>query len=304
MSRLALPLLLLAVIVAALPLTGAAAPPQDAGGVVIHVEPLTDGVAMVIGQGGNIGLVHDGNESLLIDDQFPQLTEAILAAVAEHTEGAVQSVLNTHWHGDHTGGNENLGNAGALIMAHANVRARMATEQYMPAFDRTVPAAPAAALPVITYDTGASVYRAGQHIDLHHVPNAHTDGDSLVYMVDADVLHTGDTFFNGMYPFIDTGSGGSIDGMIAAGETSLGLAGRGTQIIPGHGPLATKADLVAYVDMLTGVREAVAALVEDGADVEAVVAANPTAPWDEVWGGGFMTPERFAGIVAQSLGAE
>jgi glyoxylase-like metal-dependent hydrolase (beta-lactamase superfamily II) len=303
MSRLALPLLLLAIAAAALPLTGAAAPPQDAGGVQILVDPLTDGVAMVIGQGGNIGLVHDGEQALLIDDQFGHLTEAILAAVGEHAEAPVEFVLNTHWHGDHTGGNENLGRAGALIMAHENVRERMSTDQSMPAFGREVPASPGVALPVITYERGASVYVAGQTIDLHHVPNAHTDGDSLVHMPDADVLHMGDCFFNGMYPFIDTDSGGSIDGMIAAADAALSLVGRKTRIIPGHGPLASKADLVGYLDMLSGIREAVASLLEGGADAEAVVAAKPTAPWDGDWGGGFIDPDLFAATVAGSLGA-
>ncbi|RKY20444.1 MAG: MBL fold metallo-hydrolase [Planctomycetota bacterium] len=292
---------LLAVAAAALPLNSASA--QDTG-VEIVVTPLNPGVAMVVGRGGNIGLVHGDGEALLIDDQFAPLTESILAAVAEHTEAPLRWVLNTHWHGDHTGGNANLSRAGALIVAHENVRARMATDQHMQAFDRDVPAAPAEALPVITHKHGATLYVAGTRLDLVHVPAAHTDGDSLVHMPDVDVLHTGDTFFNGMYPFIDLGSGGGIEGLLAAADVSLSLCGPDTAIIPGHGPLAGRAELAAYRDMLAGVLAAVRALMAEGHDLDAIVAAAPSAPWDDAWGGGFIAPDAFATTVATSLGAD
>lgn len=269
--------------------------------VTIAVQPITEGVAMITGSGGNIGLVYGAGQALLIDDQFAPLTEGILAAVAGETEAPVTWVVNTHWHGDHTGGNENLAGQGATIVAHENVRARMSTEQVREAFGRVVPESPPQALPVVTFKGGLSLHLGAQRIDLHHVSAAHTDGDSLVYLERANVMHMGDVFFNGIYPFIDTGSGGSVDGVLAAVGKALELTDDDTTIIPGHGPLAGRTDLVAYRTMLSGVRAAVLTLLQDGKSIDEVVAAKPSAPWDDVWGGGFMNADRFVAIVAGSL---
>jgi glyoxylase-like metal-dependent hydrolase (beta-lactamase superfamily II) len=164
-----------------------------------------------------------------------------------------------------------------------------------------VPAAPAAALPVITFADGVTFHLNGDTLEVVHLPAGHTDGDSAILWQEAGVIHAGDLFFHGSYPFVDLGSGGSIDGLIAAVERLLERAGEGTRIIPGHGALAGRADLAAYAEMLRGARAAVAGLVAEGKDREAVIAAKPTAAWDEKWGGGFISPERFAATLFDSL---
>jgi glyoxylase-like metal-dependent hydrolase (beta-lactamase superfamily II) len=269
--------------------------------VEIKVVSVADGVWMLQGAGGNIGVSAGEDGVVLVDDQYAPLTPKILAAIKTVSERPVRFVVNTHWHGDHTGGNENLGAAGAVIVAHHNVRQRMSTDQFLAAFDRTVPASPPAALPVITFADGVTFHLNGDTLEVVHLPAGHTDGDSAILWQEADVIHAGDLFFHGIYPFIDLGSGGSIDGLIAAVERLLERAGEGTRIIPGHGALAGRADLAAYAEMLRGARAAVAALVAEGKDREAVVAAKPTAAWDEAWGGGFIPADRFAGTLFDSL---
>jgi glyoxylase-like metal-dependent hydrolase (beta-lactamase superfamily II) len=248
-----------------------------------------------------MGLSIGEDGAYLIDDQYAPLTEKILAAVKELTPDPVRFVINTHWHGDHTGGNENMGDAGALLVAHEYVRRRMAAGTFMEAFDRQVEPAPEGALPVVTFTDAITFHWNGEEIRAFFVGPAHTDGDSIIHFVKADVFHMGDTLFNGMYPFIDVSSGGRIDGMIAAADRVLKVATEKTRLIPGHGPLATKADLQAYRDMLAQVRDRVAKLKAEGKSAEEVVAAKPTADFDEKWGGGFMEPDVWVGLVYQSM---
>ncbi len=269
--------------------------------VVITRTELGPGLYMLMGAGGNIVLASGDDGAVLVDDQFAPLTERILASIKEVTDQPVRWVLNTHWHGDHTGGNEHLGASGALIVAHQNVRQRMSTDQVIQAFGRQVPASPDAALPVVTFSEELDLHWGGHDIQVRHVAAAHTDGDAMVRFVGQDVLHTGDVYFNGMYPFIDTGSGGGIDGMIAGALLGLSLAGEATKIVPGHGPLSDRDGLQTYVTMLQGVRDAVGALVKAGETREQIVAAKPSAPWDPTWGGGFMAPDTFVGIVVDGM---
>lgn len=269
----------------------------------VTVVDVADGVWMLQGRGGNIGVSAGDDGIVLIDDQYAPLTGAILTAVAGLGEGPVRFVINTHWHGDHTGGNENLGTAGAVIVAHDNVRVRMSSEQVMRALDRTIPPSPEAALPVVTFNDSVTFHLNGEELNAFHVGPAHTDGDAVIHFRETDVIHAGDIVFAGMYPFIDLSSGGSVDGLIAAVEEILELAGPDTRVIPGHGPVTDAAGLERYRDMLVAVRDAVATLVAEGRSVDEVVAAAPTSAYDAEWGGGFMSPERFIGIIYESVAA-
>jgi glyoxylase-like metal-dependent hydrolase (beta-lactamase superfamily II) len=298
----------LAAVVAALLLATCPTPrllaQQDMNDVEIETHLAGDGVWMLVGRGGNIGVSAGEDGIFLIDDQYAPLTEKIRAAVARINDRPIRFVLNTHWHGDHTGGNENLGRAGALIVAHENVRERMSVEQFMERFDRTVPASPAAALPVVTYTDAVTFHLNGDEIHAFHVAPAHTDGDSVVHFRKANVLHMGDVFFHGTYPFIDLGSGGSATGVLDAVNRALELADGETKVIPGHGPLADRAALTAYRDMLGAVIGRVEALVAEGKSLEEVQAAKPSAAYDEAWGGGFIGPDDFVAAVYESVKGE
>ncbi len=274
---------------------------QSTRDVKIKPVKVADGVYMLTGSGGNIGLSVGDDGVFMIDDQFAPLTEKILAAVSQLSREPVRFLVNTHWHGDHVGGNENMGKAGAIIIAHDNVRKRMSTDQFMAAFDRSVPASPAGALPVVTFTDAVTFHFNDEELHVFHVTNAHTDGDAIIHFREANVFHMGDTFFNGMYPLIDTGSGGSIDGMIEAADQVLARANRRTKFIPGHGPLGGRKDLRAYRDMLKTVSERIHKMVDDGKSRAEVIAAKPTSKLDGKWGGGFMKPDRWVGIVYDGM---
>jgi cyclase len=274
---------------------------RDFSDVEIETTDLGSGLAMLQGAGGNIGVSSGPDGVFLIDDQYAALSAKIRAAVAALSAQPIRLVLNTHWHGDHTGGNENLGKSGVTILAHHRVRERLSTDQVQPLRNRTIPASPEAAWPVITFEEGVTLHLNGQTIEATHVGPAHTDGDSIVYFHEADLLHMGDTFFAGLYPFIDVASGGRLDGMIEAADRGLAIAGPKTRIIPGHGPLTDRDGLLQARDMLVSVRDRVRNLLGQGLDRDAVIAAKPSQDFDALYGGGFMSPERFVGIAYDSL---
>lgn len=285
---------------AAFPFQDAAAE-QDYSKVEIQTIPLARSVSMLIGAGGNIGVSAGKDGIFMIDDQFAPLTPKIKTAIKKISSEPIRFVLNTHWHFDHTGGNENLGKTGVTIVAHDNVRKTMSIDQALKAFNMTVPASPAVALPVITFNDSATFHLNGETISIQHVPPAHTDGDSIVHFEEANIIHTGDTFFNGIYPFIDVEHGGSIDGMIKAADITLKLANDQTQIIPGHGPLASKKDLVRFRDMLITARTAIKAAAQGGKSVEEVIAAEPLKELNAEWGDGFLKPASFITIVMNAI---
>jgi glyoxylase-like metal-dependent hydrolase (beta-lactamase superfamily II) len=272
---------------------------QDFSKVEVKAEKVAEGLYMLTGSGGNIGLSVGKSGTYVIDDQYAPLTEKILAAIRAITPDPVRFVVNTHWHGDHTGGNENMGKAGALLVAHENVRRRMSVEQLGAV--RKTPPSPEAALPVVTFTDAVTFHWNGDEIRVYHVPPAHTDGDSIIHFVKGDVVHMGDIFFNGGYPFIDTSSGGRVDGVIEAADRVLAGIGDGTRIIPGHGPLARKADLQAYRDVVKTLRDRIAKLKAEGKSRDEVIAAKPTADHDAKWGGGFMKGDAFTGLAYDSL---
>ncbi len=274
---------------------------QDFSKVEIRAEKLSDTVWMLTGAGGNMGLSAGADSVFLIDDQFAPLAPRIKAAIARITPRPVQFLLNTHFHFDHTGGNEAFGGDGALIVAHDNVRRRMSTDQLISLAGNanTQKASPKVALPVVTVPGEIRFHINGEEVHAFHVPRAHTDGDLIVHFRGSDVVHMGDVFFNGWYPFIDGGSGGTAEGVIAAYDRVLTLAGEKTRIIPGHGPLATRADLAASRNMLATVVQRVQDLKRAGKSDAEVRGAQVTAEFDARYGGGFIKPEAF---VQQVLG--
>ena len=265
--------------------------------VEVQTVPVRDGLYMLMGEGGNIGVSVGEDGTFIIDDQYAEMTDKISSALGAVSGSTPRFLVNTHWHGDHAGGNENFGKKGSIIVAHENVREALKVEKSIPAFNMVKPPSPKEALPLITYQREMSLHLNGDDLRLYHVANAHTDGDSIVHFSKANVLHTGDVFFNGFYPFIDTASGGSIAGMIAASKKLLDLADENTRIMPGHGPLASKAELQAYHDMLVTAEANIAALKKAGKSVEDVVAAKPTAGLDGEWGDGFLQPDVWVSIV-------
>ncbi len=276
---------------------------RDFSQVEIKVTLVTDHIYMMEGSGGNIAVLTGDDGTVMIDDQFAPLSEKIKAAVAELTKHPVTYLLNTHWHGDHTGGNENFGNDGAIIVAHENVRQRLSTDNIMKAFDRTVPAAPEAAWPKITFQDDMKIHFNDEDVMLLHVHHAHTDGDAFVYFMNQNVLHMGDCFFNARFPFIDLGSGGSIDGAIKAVETALMLTDTRTKIIPGHGQLARKSDLLKYYTMLVTMKGRVTDGMAAGKTLEEMKAAGLDKGY-ESWGEAFISGERFIDIIWSDLNRE
>ncbi len=276
---------------------------RDFSKVEVKVEKLAPGVAVLFGAGGNIGLSYGEDGNALVDDQFAPLTDKIVAAVKTLDPDPVRFVINTHWHLDHSGGNENFGKMGTVILAHDNVRKRMAAGQMLEAIKMEVPPAPKAALPVVTFDDGVTLHLNGDTLHVVHVRRAHTDGDSLVHWQKADVLHMGDTFFHKTsFPFVDLDSGGSIDGVIGAVRRGLALAGPNTKIIPGHGPVASKAEMQAYLSMLVDIRTKVNAALRAGKTREQVIAAKPAAAYT-VPADAFISADSHVGTIYDSLKA-
>jgi len=292
---------LLAGAVSALAMSLSGALAQDYSEVEIKSTELGNGVYMLTGAGGNMGLSVGDGGVFLIDDQYAPLTQKIRAAIAKLSDKPVKFVINTHWHFDHTGGNENLGKEGAIIVAHDNVRKLMSKDQFIATFNANIPAASEVALPSITFSDTTTFHLNGEELHVQHLEPSHTDGDSIVAFKKANVIHTGDIFFNGFYPFIDVDHGGSINGVIANATAIIGMAGADTKIIPGHGPLADRAQLIAYRDMLITARDNVKVLVDAGKTEDQTVAAKPTAELDETWGDGFLKPEVFVKLVYASL---
>jgi glyoxylase-like metal-dependent hydrolase (beta-lactamase superfamily II) len=261
---------------------------QNFADVEIRPTRVSDGLYMLEGRGGNIGVLTGADGTLLIDTQFAPLAEKIEATVKELGDAALRFVLNTHVHGDHTGGNAHFGKL-APILAHQNVRGRLASQDG--GDDR---------LPVLTYENGISLFLNGQTIEVVHFPRGHTDGDSVVFFKDANVVHTGDHFFSGRFPFIDTSSGGSVEGFRANVEKLLGMVDEETKIIPGHGPLSTPADLRTFRDMMNETIATIASYRKDGLSVEQAKSRGLPAKW-ESWGSGFINTQRWIEIVYGSL---
>jgi glyoxylase-like metal-dependent hydrolase (beta-lactamase superfamily II) len=263
----------------------------------IETVAVAPGVYVLYGRGGNIGVSVGADGVFLIDDQFANMTGPVTAALAKLSSQAPKFVLNTHWHGDHTGGNENLAEKGSIIVAHDRVRARMSSEQFSEFFQRATPASASGALPVVTFSENLTLHVNGGELRAIHAPAAHTDGDVFIHWPDANVIHTGDLVFAGMYPFIDIDSGGSVAGVIAAVDRMLALSDGDTRIIPGHGKVTDRAGLLAYRELLIVTSARMTELVRAGKTVDEVLAEMPFADYDGTQAWAFITAERYVRIL-------
>lgn len=263
----------------------------------ITVYPVHRNIQVLMGSGGNIAVLTGKDGKLLVDSGFatsrPQITEALNGLGSE----PLKHLIDTHWHFDHTDGNEWMHSSGATIIAHENTKKRLSTPQVIAAFNASFPPAPAGAIPAMVFEKEHTLHTNDETLRLAHYSPAHTDSDISVHFVEADVLHTGDTWFNGAFPFIDYSSGGNINGMIEATKVTLSKIGPKTVVIPGHGPVGDKAQFSEYAAMLVDVRDKVAALKKQGKTVDEAVSAKPTAKYDAKWGGGLVAPDTFTKLV-------
>jgi cyclase len=276
---------------------------QDFSKVEITAEQLAPGVAVLFGAGGNIGVSYGPDGTVIIDDQFAPLTPKIQEAIAKLGATPVKFLINTHWHGDHSGGNENFGKAGALIFAHDNVRIRLAQGATSGAGTpgaRDIPPAPPVALPVVTFHDGLSLHLNGDEVRTHHMHDAHTDGDSVVHWKNANVVHMGDLFMNKVsLPYVDLASGGDVRGFAVAADKVLAMTNPQTKIIPGHGPMATQADLIAWRDMIADVIASVEQGIKARKTLDQIKATKPAARGEIK--GGFISGDAFVEAVYKSL---
>lgn len=265
-------------------------------------QALSSNLYMLSGKGGNLALSTGDDGLLLIDDDYLDMAEKTQAAIKKISPEPVKFLINTHWHFDHTGGNPMMGESGAVIVAHDNVRKRLLTGGEIKAFNKKIEPAEKVALPVVTFSQSVSFHWNNDTIDvLHPNDSGHTDGDAVIFFKNDNVVHMGDLYFANMYPFIDASSGGSMLGVIAGVTKVLDRIDAKTRVIPGHGALSNKKEMTDYRDMLQTVYARVLKLKSAGKTAEEVVAAKPTADFDEKWNGGFLKADHWVNIIFQAI---
>jgi glyoxylase-like metal-dependent hydrolase (beta-lactamase superfamily II) len=270
---------------------------QDLANVQISTQKINDKIYMLQGSGGNIGVLVGNDGTLIIDDQFAPLTEKIKAAIGKISDHPTQFVLNTHWHYDHTDGNENFGGAGAVIVSHENSRSRMAADQVLGMSGRKQEAYSAEGLPKITFAETMTFHYNGETVNVFHVGPAHTDGDAIIHFVESNVFHTGDVFVRYGLPFIDQPNGGNVEGMIAFVDAVASIADDNSKIIPGHGQVSTKKDLIAYSDMLKSITATIKQSMDKGLSLQQITDSKPLQQYPD----GFVTQDAFVKIVYDSI---
>jgi cyclase len=248
---------------------------QNFDSVQVKSTKLTESIYMLEGAGGNIGVLIGNDGIIIIDDQFAPLTEKIKTALSKISDKPVKFVINTHFHGDHAGGNENFGNQGAIILAHDNVRKRLSADYFFEAFKETQKATSYEGLPKVTFADSVTFHMNGETVHLFYAKNAHTDGDVIIHFKESNIFHCGDVFVRYGFPFIDQPAGGSIDGMIRAAEKLIALTNDQSKIIPGHGALSTRKDLIEYKNMLVTVRRRIAEGIKHGKTVQQIADSDP-----------------------------
>jgi glyoxylase-like metal-dependent hydrolase (beta-lactamase superfamily II) len=268
----------------------------------VRIQALRGNVSALIGSGGNIAVLPGDDGKLIIDSGYLGTRNKIAAALSSLSPDPIKHLVNTHWHFDHTDGNEWMHSAGATISAHENTRKHLSTSTRVEDWNFTFPPSPAGAIPTDVFNTDKTLHLNGATIALKYYGPSHTDGDVSAYFIEADVLHTGDTWWNGHYPFIDYSTGGSIDGMIKAAEANLAMVKDKTVVVPGHGPVGGKTEMIEYRDVLAAIRDRVAALKGEGKSFDEIVAGKPTAAYDAKWGRGFVNGEFFTKLVYKGVG--
>jgi glyoxylase-like metal-dependent hydrolase (beta-lactamase superfamily II) len=267
----------------------------------IKTQALRGNVSALIGSGGNIAVLPGSDGKLIVDSGYLGSRDKIVEALTSISQDPVKHLVNTHWHFDHTDGNEWVHSAGATIMAHENTKKHLSTTTRVEDWNFTFPPLPAGAVPTDVFNADKTLHLNRATIALKYYGPAHTDGDISVYFAEADVLHTGDTWWNGHFPFIDYSTGGNIDGMITAAEANIAQVTDKTIVIPGHGPVGGKAEMIEYRDILVTIRDRVAALKREGKSVDEVVATKPAAAYDAKWGKGFVNGEFFTKLVYKGI---
>lgn len=273
---------------------------QDFSKVEVKATKVAGNVYMLTGQGGNIGVSVGDDGIVMIDDQYAPLAPKIEAALKSITDKPVRFILNTHYHGDHTGGNEHFGKSAPLV-AHENVRKRLASG--VTRRGTTTPPAAPGALPVVTFNDTLTIHLNGEDVRAVHMPHGHTDGDSVIWFTKSNVVHMGDDYFNGMFPFVDTENGGSVSGLIANIEKVVATIPDDAKVIPGHGPLSDKAGLRAFLDVLRGTYKAVQTGVAAGKSLDQLKEEKVLGPWDATWGQGFIKTDSFTETIFKEVSA-
>jgi glyoxylase-like metal-dependent hydrolase (beta-lactamase superfamily II) len=262
---------------------------------------LSNTLSMLKGQGGNVAISSGKDGVFIIDDQVAPITEGLLDAIGKVSTQPIRFVINTHYHGDHVGGNEKIGKPGTVIVAHNNVYTRMNTEQFNNFMQSKTPAYAPSAMPNITFNDEVTLHFNGEAAIAYHIEHAHTDGDALVHFPQSNVIHMGDIWFNGLYPYVDLDAGGSIQGFIKGVEKALTLANAETKIIPGHGPLGSRDELKAYAEFLAEAVNSVQSLINDDKNLKQTIALTPTAKWDDSLGKAWIKPDQFVTMIYNSL---
>ncbi len=274
---------------------------QRAATARITVQALRGNVSVLLGAGGNIAVLTGPDGKLLVDSEIVTARQNVSMALATINTDPIKQLINTHWHFDHTGGNEWVHEAGASILAQKNTRKHLLVDTRAEGWKHTFPASPAGAIPTTVFEEDLTLRMNGATLILKHYLPAHTDSDISVHFTEADIFQTGDTFWNRNYPFIDYSTGGSIDGTIRAAEANIAKVTDDTIVIPGHGAVSKRADLILFRDVMADIRDKVAALKKQGRSLDEVIAAKPSARTDDEWGNGFIDPSAFLTLVYQGV---
>jgi len=279
---------------------------QEPAEVQVSTEKLAANLYVLQDSGGmgNTTVLTGDDGVLMIDTKVENSVDQLLAKIAELSGKPIRFAVITHWHFDHVGGNEKVAQTGAAIIAHENVRKQMGIAHDMKLLNAKVPPSPEAARPMVTFTKDLALHMNGEVVRVFHVEPGHTDGDAVIYFPNANVIHMGDLYFEGLYPYIGIYSGGSINGMIKVIGQILPTIDENTRVVPGHGPVSNKARLEEYVSMLTAIRDNVSRLMQEGKTMEKAIAAKPTQAFDEKWGKGFLPPDQFARLVYMDLSPE